>query len=131
MYKTLLPIMIAMTLVCSCKHENIRERMLRESIEYNKKCPMHLDETTTLDSVNYSIEKNQYTYYYSLPAEIASAITEESKELYRKGLLESVVNATNLIDQKKEGVTFSYIFYREDTHETLFSTTITKDDYKQ
>ena len=92
---------------------------------------MHLDETTTLDSVNYSIEKNQYTYYYSLPAEIASAITEESKELYRKGLLESVVNATNLIDQKKEGVTFSYIFYREDNHETLFSTTITKDDYKQ
>lgn len=130
MRKIILFGLAALFFATSCKHESLRERLYRESIEFNKKCPQRLDQATTLDSVNYSIEQNEYTYHYSLESEIASQINNENSNDFRSNLLESLKNATNLMEQKNEGVTFTYIYYDKESHNVVFKTSLNAQDYK-
>lgn len=129
--KKILFIAAAVTMLVSCQEKKL-DRFEREAKEYTqKKCPLHMDSVTTLDSMVF-VNKGEgnLRMYYSLN------ISEEQKEAFMNMLgdigdenLGQLRSSVEYIKHKDAGVTFSYIYMDAVTGEKLVEYSFTKQEY--
>lgn len=119
-----------LTVAIGCQ-ESLPDRCAREAKEYTaKKCPVSIDEYTTMDSLTFDKATLTLNYYYTMKgnADNKQNIVQDKAH---KALVDQVRNSTTLKAYKDEGYRFGYIYHSaKNPKEVLYSTVITEKDYQ-
>lgn len=114
----------------SCQEE-FDQRLAREAKEMtNHHCPQRMDDYTTLDSVVYSIPERTYIRYFTVSPEIPEKIFA-SKDFLHRSLLKELKNDVSWNACKEEGISFSYIYRESKSGKIVYSTIVTKEEYRR
>ena len=132
MRKSILSVIIIAALA-SC-HESIEERASREAREYTERfCPTPVVNYTRTDSVTFDMQSRTYTYYCSVTDVMDNKdIISQNKNNIKNGLLESIIDNTQIKIYKEAKFNFAYILYSaKQPGKVLFSVKYTPEDYNK
>ena len=121
---------LAAIILFSACQESLEDRCAREAREYTqKKCPVKLDNTTTLDSMVFERDTRTLHYYYRLTglADRDSIL----EDIHAVSLLkEELKNTTSLRVYKENNFRFAYTFHSEkNPQKVLLEVVFTDKDY--
>ncbi|MCF0198476.1 MAG: hypothetical protein HUK02_04030 [Bacteroidaceae bacterium] len=114
----------------------MQERIHEDVDNFNEvEAPKPVDEFTLLDSLSYTDSLNTLIYYYHMTSDVDTArISAQELADVREALYQQYANNIrgNLKSKpyKDYGVTFRYIYYKEDAQHPIFDFTYTPEDYK-
>lgn len=110
--------------------ESLEDRCAREAQEYTKKkCPVKLDNNTTLDSMVFERQTHTLHYYYRLTG-LADSDSILQKIDAIGSLKQELKNTTSLRVYKENKYRFAYTFHSEkDPEKVLLDVVFTDKDY--
>ena len=110
--------------------ESLEDRCAREAQEYTKKkCPVKLDNNTTLDSMVFERQTHTLHYYYRLTG-LADSDSILQKIDAIGSLKQELKNTTSLRVYKENKYRFAYTFHSEkDPKKVLLDVVFTNKDY--
>lgn len=129
MKKFIFTVMAAFALT-ACQ-ESLEDRCAREAKEYTeKKCPVQINPSTTIDSMTFDKATHTVHYHYTLSGagdnpEVISKLNP------RKILIDELKNSTSVRGYKEAGYSFAYTYYSASNKgKKLFDVLIKEKDYK-
>lgn len=125
MNKRFLVILGASLILFSSCRESLDHRILRETSSFNQRnCPKRIDDYVVLDSISYIVNENtpnEYKYCHSVNCDSTDfALLIEHEENMRNEILKRIRNAQDLRLIKDAGITISYLFYTQDSKDSIF-----------
>lgn len=93
----------------SCHKETKPERYARDARETTAQCPMAIDANTVMDSMTYTPTDHRFTYYYMVSG-IADSVLRANEEMFRRQILERLMNSTEMLPYIQDGVSFRYVY---------------------
>lgn len=98
----------------SCHKETKPERYARDARETTAQCPMAIDANTVMDSMTYTPTDHRFTYYYMVSG-IADSVLRANEEMFRRQILERLMNSTEMLPYIQDGVSFRYVYHTSAT----------------
>lgn len=118
-------------LISSCQ-ESLEDRCKRECMEYTKtKCPVPIDQFTTLDSMVFNVDSRTIIYYFTLKSKADENIKNFTEENARNILLQELKNSTQTRLYKENDYSFRYIYRSQQSPQTIhLDILLKKEDYQ-
>ena len=128
--KKLMMAAVALTCLTACQ-ESLEQRCAREAKEFTeKKCPAHINDNMTVDSLLFFPATHTLQYCYTLEGVLDNSETLGQHDL-RGLLLKELRNSTQVKLYKEAGYNFKYTYYsQKDKGRVLFETVIKEKDYQ-
>ena len=101
-------------------------------MEYTKtKCPVPIDQFTTLDSMVFNVDSHTIIYYFTLKSKADENIKNFTEENARNILLQELKNSTQTRLYKENDYSFRYIYRSQQSPQTIhLDILLKKEDYQ-